>query len=71
MMLDFSIPGKVQINMHKYIKCMVDNLPEDMNGEAGTPAGNNLFCIDPTQKEVSEEVAKSAAEECAQGAAPV
>jgi hypothetical protein len=43
MTLDFSVPGKVGISMIDYIKGMLRELPDDMAGEAATPASNHLF----------------------------
>ena len=45
MTLDFSRPGKVQINMEEYIRNMLAELPEDMEGTATTPAAEQLFKI--------------------------
>jgi len=47
MMLDYSMSGKVQINMSDYIDEMLKSLPEDMSGESSTPAGNHLFTVNP------------------------
>ncbi len=43
MTIDFGTPGVVKFTMVDYIKKMLDKLPEDMNGEAATPAANHLF----------------------------
>ena len=45
MTLDFSLPGKVQISMEEYIRNMLAELPEDMEGTATTPAAEHLFKI--------------------------
>jgi hypothetical protein len=45
MTIDYSIPGKVLITMQDYIQNMLDELPEDMNGIANTPAAEHLFKI--------------------------
>ena len=45
MTLDFSLPGKVQISMEEYIRNMLSELPEDMEGTATTPAAEHLFKI--------------------------
>jgi hypothetical protein len=45
MTLDYSDDGKVKIIMKDYIKKMLDELPDDMDGEAGTPASLHLFLI--------------------------
>ena len=43
MTIDFSIDGKVRFSMIDYVLGMLDELPEDMNGECATPASNHLF----------------------------
>ena len=43
MTIDFSTPGKVKFTMIDYIQVMLDDLPDDMDGEAATPASNHLF----------------------------
>ena len=48
MTLDFSLPGKVQISMEQYIRNMLSELPEDMEGTATTPAAEHLFKINET-----------------------
>ena len=48
MTLDFSIAGKVQISMEEYIKNMLTELPEDMEGMATTPAAEHLFKVNET-----------------------
>jgi len=47
MTLDYNIYGKVQIKMTDYIDGMLASLPESMDGESATPAGNNLFMVNP------------------------
>ena len=36
MTLNFSVEGKIKINMQDYIKDMLEDLPKDMNGESAT-----------------------------------
>jgi hypothetical protein len=43
MTLDFSVDGKVGIDMTQYLDKMLIDLPTDMEGEQVTPAGNHLF----------------------------
>ena len=52
MVLDFSTPGKVKFSMVDYIKEMLDELPEDMAGEAATPAANHLFEVNEATSEM-------------------
>ena len=55
MMLDFSLPGKVQIRMEEYIRNMLAELPEDMTGLAMTPAAEHLFKINDTPTHLTDE----------------
>jgi hypothetical protein len=43
MKLDFETEGKVVVSMIDYIKTMLDEAPDDMDGEAATPAAKHLF----------------------------
>jgi hypothetical protein len=43
MTLDYTEKGKVKIRMDDYIQGMLDELPEDMKGEAPTPLAPHLF----------------------------
>jgi hypothetical protein len=45
MTIDYTQDGKVKIIMEDYIKNILVELPEDMNGESPTPAGTHLFEI--------------------------
>ena len=56
MTLDFSVPGKLTINMMEYIKTMIAGMPEDMVGIAKTPAGPHFFKVDESgSKPLSQE----------------
>ena len=55
MMLDFSLPGKVQIRMEEYIRNMLAELPEDMEGLATMPAAEHLFQINDTRTHLTDE----------------
>ena len=54
MTLDFSLPGKVQISMEEYIRNMLSELPEDMEGTATTPAAEHLFKINEAPMYLSD-----------------
>ena len=54
MTLDFSIDGKVQISMEEYIRNMLTELPEDMDGMATTPATEHLFKVNETPTYLDE-----------------
>ncbi len=58
MTLDYSIDGKVQIKMIDSIAKMLQELPEEFDGEASTPAGNDLFKIDENSPNVDENKAQ-------------
>jgi hypothetical protein len=45
MTLDFMEDGKVKIVMKDYIKQMLDEIPDDMDSEAATPASAHLFTV--------------------------
>ena len=47
MTFDYSTTGKVAITMQDYIERMLDDLPQDMNGTAATPAASHLFDVNP------------------------
>ena len=57
MTLDFSIDGKVQISMEEYIRNMLQELPEDMDGMATTPAAEHLFKVNETPTHLDENEA--------------
>ncbi len=49
MVLDFSTTGEVKVTMRtEYIHSMLNDLPEDMGGEAATPAANHRFEVNKT-----------------------
>ena len=59
MVLDFSVSGKVTIDMREYVRMVLHDLPPNMIGKANTPAANYLFDInndskplDSTNKEI-------------------
>jgi hypothetical protein len=58
MTLDYSEAGKVKIKMIDYGDKMLADLPDEMNGEAPSPAANHLFTVDDSQEKVSEEKAQ-------------
>jgi hypothetical protein len=49
--LRFDIPGKVCISMSKYIEEMMAELPDDMDGQARTPASLHLFEVNNVNPE--------------------
>jgi hypothetical protein len=58
MQLNFSEQKKVKVSMFDYIDSMLKELPDDMDGEALTPAGNHLFQVNESDPEcLSTELA--------------
>ena len=55
MILDYSEPGKVKVNMTQYIQDMLDELPPSFDGTAATPAANHLFAVDQEAQPLSQE----------------
>ena len=45
MTLDFSKDGAFIVDMEEYLKEIIKDLPEDMNGTATTPAADHLFKV--------------------------
>jgi len=43
MILDCTVEGKIKINIHKYIKGFLDELPPELRGCSTTPASSHLF----------------------------
>eukprot|EP00957_Ditylum_brightwellii_P120249 9175034-Ditylum_brightwellii.AAC.1 len=58
MTLDFSSPKKVRILMLDYIVALLDNLPEEYDGEAATPAANHLLDVNDEAEKLKEEEAQ-------------
>jgi hypothetical protein len=58
MTLDYSTKGKVHIKMLDSVAKMLKDLPEEFDGEASTPAGNDLFKIDENSPKVGEKKAQ-------------
>ena len=55
MWLDFSLDGKVQVQMFDYIDNMLEDLPEDMCGTVNSPAADHLFAVSNTAKKLTRE----------------
>ena len=55
MTLDYSIDGKVIINMRDYVKKLLDDLPSAFRDSATTPAANYLFEVNDACKELDKE----------------
>jgi len=48
MVLDYSIPGMIEIGMKEYVREIIRKAQGDMSGAAPTPAGNYLFSVNTT-----------------------
>jgi hypothetical protein len=57
MTIDFSTDGKVRFSMIDYVQAILDNLPEDMDGESATPASNHIFDVDTSCEKLDAETA--------------
>jgi len=55
MTIDFSTKGKVVIRMDDYVKNMLADLPDDLQGIATTPAAEHLFKVDEDAEPLSQE----------------
>ena len=54
-LLDFSLNGKVQVQMFDYIDNMLGDLPEDMCGMVTSPGADHLFTMSNTGKKLTRE----------------
>ena len=43
MTLDFSVPGKMIVDMTSYVKEMIEDFPFPLEGTVPSPAGPDLF----------------------------
>merc|ERR1712085_192705 len=57
MSLDFSKEGAFVVDMEEYLKEIIKDLPEDMNGTATTPAADHLFKVRENAPKLNEEQA--------------
>ena len=55
MWIDFSLDGKVQVQMFDYIDNMLPDLPKDMYGTAASPAADHLFTVNDTRRKLTRE----------------
>jgi hypothetical protein len=58
MILDFLIPGVLQVNKTPYVKSMIEEFPDKLSGKTKTPWNENLFKVDPNSKCLQTEQAK-------------
>ena len=48
MILNFSIPGVLQVDMTPYVNSMIEEFPDKLNGKTITPWNENFFKVDST-----------------------
>jgi hypothetical protein len=58
MILDFLIPGVLQVNMPLYVKSMNEVFPDKLSGKTKIPWNENVFKVDPTLKHLKTKQAK-------------
>jgi hypothetical protein len=58
MTLDYSEKGRVKIKMLDYVDKMLSDLPDEMDGEAPSPAANHLLTVNDEQTKVDEKKAQ-------------
>ena len=58
MILNFLIPGVLQVDMTLYVHSMIEDFPDKFSGKSKTPWNENLFKVDPTSKPLDIKRAK-------------
>ena len=58
MILDYSIPGEVKIDMVDYVQGMVSKFPEELSDRVACPWNENLFKVDNNAPSLSKKQAK-------------
>jgi hypothetical protein len=58
MNLDFSKPGKVQVDMTSYVNSMTEEFPDELSSSITCPWNENLFKIDENSRVLSKERAE-------------
>jgi hypothetical protein len=53
--IDYSEKGKVRFTMYDYLEDILDEMPDDMNGTAPTPASDNMFDVDEESPTLNEK----------------
>jgi hypothetical protein len=52
--IDYSEKGKVMFTMYDYLEDILDEMPDDMNGSAPTPASDNMIDVDEESPSLNE-----------------
>jgi hypothetical protein len=55
MWLDYSTPGVLKLYMTYYVKAIIDNFPDKLEGTGKYPWTDNLFVIDPKSKSLEDK----------------
>jgi len=55
MTLDYTTPGILKIDMTEYVKSMVEEFPQQVQGRNATPWTENLFKVDASSKQLGQE----------------
>jgi len=55
MTLDCTTPGILKIDMTEYVKSMVEEFPQKVQGRNSTPWTENLLKVDESSKQVGQE----------------
>ena len=56
MVLDYSTPGVVKIDMNHYVQAMIDEFPEELNSQnAKQPWNQDLFNINPDSQDLNKD----------------
>eukprot|EP00957_Ditylum_brightwellii_P207069 15351344-Ditylum_brightwellii.AAC.1 len=58
MNLDFSKKGKVRVGMTAYVKEIIEDFPETIDGSTTTPAADHLFQVNDSAKKLDEQQAR-------------
>lgn len=55
MVLDYTSPGVLKLDMTQYVKTMVEDFPLKLTGTGMFPWSNKLFTVDPKSKKLDDE----------------
>ena len=55
MTLDYTTPGVLKIDMTEYVKSMIEEFPQKVQGRNATPWTENLFKVDANAKRLGHE----------------
>jgi hypothetical protein len=58
MTLDYSVDGQCKVIMKDYVEATLEALPNDMDGEAATPAAHHLFEVNEDRDKLDEQTSE-------------